>query len=350
MSLRKKRIKIANFNLLNLVLPEKIYYENQKYSKQDYEKKINWIAMMLQEMDADIVAFQEVFDPEALKEAVDKSAIYKNSEIVFGNPTGDLPRVAFLSRFPIRTHKVYEDFPKEALIEVEEEEGGPRTMLPFKKFSRPILKAEIEIHQGFFVNCYNCHLKSKRPLIFEEEDRSNPIHQAKAKSRALFLRAAEATALRSVMMEVLQNEDIPVIAFGDLNDTGLSVTTQIISGEVPHRRLPKEVKKGLWDVLLHHVKDIQARKSYSDFYYTYIHNGHYESLDHIMVSEELVGQNPNHLGRVGYVKIFNDHLIDRTLTNEKVRKWKTDHGLVVTSIELYLDKIEKAVQRRNDIQ
>lgn len=338
---KKKFIKVANFNLLNLVLPEKMYYDNQKYSIADYEKKITWISQLLQEMNADIVAFQEVFHKEALEEAVRRSGIYNNYEIVVANQTGDLPRVALLSRFPILSHTVYENFPEEAIIEVEEEEGGPKTKLPFKKFSRPVLKAVVEVHKGFGVNCYVAHLKSKRPTEFEGESRDNPVHQALAKSRSLFLRAAESTALRAVMMETLKGKTLPVLAFGDFNDTGLSVTTQIISGDIPHRQLPHDVKKNLWDVLLHHVKDIQSRKSYQDFYYTHIHNGHYESLDHIMVSEELVGENPKNYGRIGYVKLFNDHLIDRTLTDEKPKKWKSDHGIVLTSIELYLDKIER---------
>jgi hypothetical protein len=120
----------------------------------------------------------------------------------------------------------------------------------------------------------------------------------------------------------------------------------LVSGEPPMRRLPHEVKRKLWDVILYHVKDIQARNSYQDFYYTHVHNGHHESLDHIMVSEELVEENPNSVGKIGYVKVFNDHLIDDTLTNEKIKKWKSDHGLVVTSIELDNYRIEK-IKKQN---
>jgi endonuclease/exonuclease/phosphatase family metal-dependent hydrolase len=342
MNTRKKVIKVANFNLLNLVLPEKVYYDNQRYSVQDYEKKIEWISYMLQELNADIVAFEEVFHKEALEEAVAKSGIYSGAQIIVANETGDLPRVAILSRFPIKEYRIFEDFPQESIIDVEEEEGiGTRVQLPFKKFSRPVLKASIEVHNGFTINCYVVHLKSKRPLLFAEEQRENPVHLAKAIARSMFLRASESAALRTIMMEALHKKDIPVIAFGDLNDSSLSVTTQIISGEIPHKNLPHDIKIGLWDVLLHNIKDIQARKSYHDFYYTYIHNGHYESLDYILVSEELVGENPRNLGRVGYVKLYNDHLIDRTLTNEKTKRWKTDHGIVLTSIDLYLDKIER---------
>jgi predicted extracellular nuclease len=37
--------------------------------------------------------------------------------------------------------------------------------------------------------------------------------------------------------------------------------------------------------LLYNTKDIQARQSSGDFYYSHIYNGHYEGLDHILVSK-----------------------------------------------------------------
>lgn len=338
--MRKKIIRISSFNALNLVLPEHIYYETHKYSYSDYAKKIDWMNYQLSQMNSDIIGFQEIFHKEALEELVQKGGMYKDAEIHVANPTGNLPRVAVLSRFPVEEIKIYEDFPQNAIIDIVNEDTNDKAILPFKKFSRPVLRAKIRVYKGFSIYVYVVHLKSKRPMLHDNEDRDNPMDVAKAKARSLFLRAAEATALRSLLMQTLQNKKLPVVLLGDVNDTGLSVTTKIVSGEPPHRRLPFDVKKRLWDVLLYHVKDIQARKSYSDFYYTHIHNGHFESLDHIMVSEELVAENPKHLAKIGYVTIMNDHLIDRTLTNQKPRRWKSDHGLVTTTVELMLDKID----------
>jgi hypothetical protein len=53
-----------------------------------------------------------------------------------------------------------------------------------------------------------------------------------------------------------------------------------------------------------------------------------------MVSEELVAQNPDLIGKVTYVSVYNDHLIDETLSYEDMKKWKSDHGQVVASIRL----------------
>jgi hypothetical protein len=67
---------------------------------------------------------------------------------------------------------------------------------------------------------------------------------------------------------------------------------------------------------------------------THIHNGHYDSLDHIMVSEEFSAQNRDRIGQVTYVSVFNDHIFDQTLLEDNIEPWQSDHGQVVATIEL----------------
>lgn len=344
MNMRKKTIKIATFNVLNLVLPEVKYYGKKKYSQNDYDKKIDWISSQLKDMNADIIGFQEVFHGEALQDVIDKSGIYKNGHVILANQTGDQPRVAIVSRFPIADYEIYDNFPEESILDVEKRGAEEKIILPYDKFSRPILRADIKVHEDYIISVYVVHLKSKRPIIHEKESRDNPVHLAKGQARSLIIRASESAALRAVLSETLVKSERPVIVMGDVNDGGQSVTTNMISGESPHRRLPKEIKKNIWDSLLYHVKDLQARRSYHDFYYTHIHNGHYDSLDHIMVSQELVSENPQNIGRIGYVSLYNDHLYDATLSNEKTKNWKSDHGQVAVTIELNLERIEHKLQ------
>lgn len=329
-----RNFKIGSFNLLNLVLPGVTYYQNRNYSEQEYKKKLDWIGSQLRHMDADVVGFQEVFHLEALQEAIQQSGAFDNPYIVAANPTGDKPSVALVSKFPILEHEVIAQFPESSLLFLEKEDSEEQIHLPFRDFSRPVLKAKVKITDELEITFFVVHLKSKRPLFNKGEGRDNPLETAKAQARSLMLRSAESVALRALLLETMQNTQTPVVLFGDVNDGGMAVTTRIVSGEPPHRKWPTDVKLKTWDVLLYHVKDIQARKSYSDFYYTHIHNGHYESLDHIMVSQELVSENPKAVGRVGYVSNYNDHLIDETLTNDKLPGWKSDHGQVTATIEL----------------
>ncbi len=322
----KQVIKVATFNLLNLALPETKFYGRNSYSQEEFDKKKAWISRQLNKMDADIIGFQELFEEAALREILDENPAYKDAELVMGGRKGNSPAVAIVSRFPIKNYTVFTDFPEQ--LEVGD------LLVPFSEFSRPILKAEIELRKGLVVTVFVAHLKSKRPKIADDVDRHDPREISKGEARSLLLRASEANALRCIMLETLEHRNSPVITLGDLNDTHTSVTTQIISGQPPPRYWDTATKKKIWDIFLYNAKDIQARQSSKDVYYTHIHNGHYESLDHIMVSQELVKENPNRIGRVIYVRTFNDHIIDQTFSKQGVKVWESDHAQVVATIEL----------------
>lgn len=326
--MNQKNFKVGTFNLYNLVLPNVTYYGSNKYKPEVYEQKKSWIAGQLSRMNADIVGFQEVFHEQALQETLNQVEFYQESTLVAANPTGEKPAVALVSRFPILKHHIFEEFPAKARLDIE------GASIPLERFSRPVLEVQLALSETVECTVFVVHLKSKRPLLPEGVDRNDPIEKAKGQARALILRAAEATAVRMIVIEKLQNRNHPVIVIGDVNDSGLAVTSQILSGEPPWEKLRFEQKKKIWDVLLYNTKDIQARQSYGDYYYTHIYNGHYESLDHIMVSEEFIAQNRDRIGKVVYVSTLKDHLIDETLSYEEVEKWQSDHGQVVASFRL----------------
>jgi predicted extracellular nuclease len=277
-------------------------------------------------MNADIVGFQELFHESALRNILNDNPNYENARIVVGHNKEGLPSVGLFSRFPITDFQVFNEFPEQLVVD--------GMTIPFTHFSRPVLKCTVQVRPDLQFIVVVAHLKSKRPMIADGADGRDPVEIAKGQARSLLMRSAEANALRTVLMNVLKERDYPVIVMGDMNDTHTSVTTRIISGDPPFRHMPMERKLEIWDTLLYHVKDIQARMSYTDVYYTYIHNGHYEALDHIMVSQELVKENPKNIGRVGNVRVLNDHLIDETLSEDRVPNWQSDHGQVVVSIEL----------------
>lgn len=318
--------KISSFNLLNLALPGTVFYNRNEYTPEQYQKKKKWIKDQLTKLDADIIGFQEVFDEGALRQIVNEHPLYRGANIVMGERKGSAPAVALLSRFPIVDHQSHRAFPEQLSVE--------ELVIPFQEFSRPLLQVQVAVHPNLNLHVYVAHLKSKRPMMPDGVDRQDPREQAKGQARSLLLRAAEANAFRTILMDTLEHRDHPVITLGDLNDTHTSVTTRIISGQAPPRYWKPERKKRVWDTLLYHVQDIQARQSSRDVYYTHIHNGHYESLDHIMVSQELVRENPNRVGKVVYVRAFNDHIVDDTLVADGVELWESDHAQVVATIEL----------------
>ncbi len=345
-----KTIKVGTFNLMNFMLPNTRFYGGTlQCSQDDYDRKCDWVEFMLEQMDADIVGFQELFHREAMNDVLAEMPGYQKAHLYVADESGDQPCVALLSRYPVENVEVFTHFPQSAIIDFNPK-GRDKVILPFTTFTRPVLKADIRIKEYGVITVFVVHLKSKRGIFYEGEDEQNPVDIARAESRSLMLRASESVALRALVADTLKIPDRPVIVCGDVNDVGNAVTTRIISGEVPQHRLPDDVKKSVWDVLLYHVKDIQARRSYQDFYYTHIHNGMYESLDHIMVSQELVTEYPRNTGRVGLVSVYNDHLVDQTFSKKPQDRCKSDHGIVVCSIELDIDRARQFMKNNTSRQ
>lgn len=318
--------KIGTFNLYNLALPNIIYHQHLQYSLEEYHLKKNWIVQQLTKMQADIVGFQEVIHPEAFTDVLTATDIYKNYHQILAENEDNHPTVALVSKFPIKKFYILRNFPLEASFQVQNIE------IPFKKFSKPIIVAELVLKDSITTTVVVVHLKSKAPIFAKNVDSRDPIEKAKGQGRALILRTAEAIALRIYLVKLLQNTDHPVIVLGDVNDGGLAFTSQIITGDPPGKYQSFAQKRQAWDVLLYSVKEIQEKQSHNSFLYTHIHNGYYENLDHILVSQEWVSRNPRSIGRVKYVTVFNDHLLDETLCDEKLPCWKSDHGQLVATL------------------
>jgi endonuclease/exonuclease/phosphatase family metal-dependent hydrolase len=338
-----KHVRIGTFNLLNHARPDFLVYGKKAYSPAVYQQKCDWIATQLLKMNADIVGFQELWQIEALEDVLataplNGSKLYPTApHLLISGSHQDGPRVAILSKYPIQSHRIIQQFPAASQL------STPDLAIPYDSFSRPVLVAQVAVTDSLSCSILVTHLKSKRPDFAKQAsaqqpgvdlDKSDPLEQAKGQARSLLRRAAEATALRAIVLETLHQTQQPVIVLGDLNDNATAVSSQLIAGEPPYRFLPKDKRLQKWAELLHNTKDIQSRLSYGDFYYSHIYNGRYEALDHILVSNHFFSQNPDRLGRVGMVSLFNDHLLDETLASSAIPKWQSDHGQVVAEIEL----------------
>ncbi len=319
------QFNVCTFNLYNLVLPEKLYHGTRNYTKNTYNKKIRWIAHQLSTMNTDIVGFQEVWHKTALQEAVRLSGQFKKHQVYMHSRRGSGSVVALASKFPTQLKGPTEAFPKDLSISVSDE-------LTVDEFSRPVLRALVDLN-GLEVRVYVAHLKSKRPKFLKGEDEDDLSLKAIATLRSLLIRAAESAALRSVLVSDLSRDNTPAIVLGDLNDGLHAVTTGMITGNHPWRRASLAEKIAAWDCLLYSTYAIQRRRTPRDVYYTHLYNGDYETLDHILISQEFYQQNPNSIGRLVDLRIFNDHLVDETIGGH-VESWKSDHAQVVARLEV----------------
>ncbi|MCU0425078.1 MAG: endonuclease/exonuclease/phosphatase family protein [Candidatus Kapabacteria bacterium] len=346
------KLSLATFNVQNLTRAGKPIYTEKRplYTAQEFDKKRRWIQTQLEKMSADIIGFQEVIEEEALRECV-RGTPQEHWHIVAASPNGKTPVNALLSRFPvIRTDIVrdipfdFEFFDENALAALNPALNKPSEpiILPVKQFSRAVLKVELAITRTFSIVVCVLHLKSKRPTLPDglDRDEASPLDIAQGSIRSLIRRGIEAAGVRAIVSAHLEERPAtPLVVMGDLNDSDTAVTNQAMLGEPPFHRLSPEEKNRRWKYVLQNSRDVQARRSMENYYYTYIHNGHYESLDNIFVSNHFADRNAERLGRIIDVRLFNDHIFDQTLSHDRKPLHVSDHGQVVTNLDVFEDKI-----------
>lgn len=334
------RTKLATCNVRNLALPKVPFYPGEEYTQPEYEQKIRWLGGQISSLDADLVAFQEVFHKRALEDAV------ANSELA-GAPVfmEDLdpesclrPRVGLVTRLPIIGAPTFiRDIPKNALLAFQAGGVDPVSPVPVTSFLRPVLRAEIGLWKGLDGGgdraiVYVVHLKSMTPEALAGENLDDPMVYARAQARAQIRRTVEAAGIRSLVRQDIEGTTTPVIVLGDCNAGNPSVVAQIMSGPSPSRYDASAKQQKLWDRMLYDAIDLQSKQSLNATYYTHIFDGKYEQLDHILLSEEFYSRNPRHIAWVEYVRLFTDHLVDSTLCADQVPRWVSDHGWVVVTL------------------
>ena len=75
-------ISFATFNLYNLQLPGKPWRGNE-YTDQEYSDKVAWSAEILRQLDADVIAFQELWSKECLEQVFQRADLYNDYSLIF---------------------------------------------------------------------------------------------------------------------------------------------------------------------------------------------------------------------------------------------------------------------------
>jgi endonuclease/exonuclease/phosphatase family metal-dependent hydrolase len=335
-------ITVATFNLLNLALPGVRFYDNQDpYTAEEYAAKLQWIGYQLEVMRADVVVFQEVFQLQALKDAVAKCAWMREAHVAA--PHADtlvdgrlLPRLGVASRLPVRELNSFVEL--EAADHVPLPGGAVHT-----RFSRPLLEAVVDV-RGQLLRIMTVHLKSKRPEWLAGDDEDNPQQLARAQLRSLIMRGGDALGVRQKIVERLWRTRDPLVILGDFNDVGNAQTTQLIAATSYKRR---EINQR--DAMLFDAFDLQRARSIPhvgaqrrDTAFTHAHEGVPETIDHVLVSEEFAEFSKNNRGFVQQVDYLNDHLPLRRRGEREARIY-SDHAQV--SVTLYLEEPVKDTEK-----
>ena len=324
-------LMVATCNVLNLANPGRSFYINQEaYTQTEFERKLDWLGGRFAALNADVLAVQEVWDEAALKGVVSRSGLHYQSVAAPGAENSatshgaqGTPRVGVVSRLPVVQLRSFTEFPPNHGVEVPE-------IGTHNRFERPPLLTTLRMKHGQTVHMLTAHLKSKRPKLLQDalgnplEDRDDPRVTARATLRSLIMRASEAAALRTIVIDLLHRTNEPLVVMGDFNDGPHSVTTQMIAAtaEVAY-------DKSARDVALFNAYEVQGNGALKrDVAYSHIHQGYPEVLDQIFVSEEFVPGSRFSLGDVKRVDYFNDHLSEG---RDRVR---SDHGFVRALLRL----------------
>ncbi len=322
-------LQLASANLLNLALPGRRYYPNQDpYSAAEHERKVAWLGGMFERLEADVLGVQEVWDEAALKAAVARGRRHASVHVPGAENTAEggggamgTPRVGLVTRLPVERLESITNFAAGDAVQLPE--IGPLT-----RFERPVLLAQLRTSWGLALHVLVVHLKSKRPKYLQDdagnalEERDDPAVTARATLRSLLQRAAEAAALRRIVVAITgrggDHQGEPLVLLGDMNDGPHAVTTQMIAA---HHAAAYD--RGARDVALYHALEVATEPALKrDLAYSHVHQGWPELLDQIWVSEELVASSKFALGDIRRVEVFNDHL------HESRERWRSDHGFV----------------------
>lgn len=331
-----KTLSFATCNLYNLNLPGQKMYGRNAWTSEQYESKINWMSDRLKRVDSDIWGFQELWDKKALNQVFSTARVKSKYELLVPPSTNGRSIVcagAVKKDYLAGDAAWISDFPKELVFKSDgDDPQTPAIEINISAFSRPILRFEVKAHaRSPKITVYVVHLKSRLPTpIYDEAWYDKAVHSAHSNAVgaaiATIRRTAEVTALRWLLTKEMKGSDKPVIVLGDLNDSQLSNTLNILT-EQPGYLFG--FSKGGADNGLYSTATLQEYRSLRDVYYTHIYQNKRESLDHILVSQEFYDNSKKRIWAFKGMDVYNDHLND---TDHK-STGTIDHGIVKATFQ-----------------
>ncbi|HSR22012.1 MAG TPA: endonuclease/exonuclease/phosphatase family protein [Candidatus Eisenbacteria bacterium] len=311
--------KVMTWNVENLFRPGD---PGGPGSRDVYEAKLQGLATTINAQAPDVLALQEVGDPDALGDLVDLLDGDWNRQLS-SHPDGRGIRVVWLARPDITDADDIVTFPAHLHpVQSDDQEGTVGAM------GRGAVAITVDLG-GQPVRLVTTHLKSK--LLTFPNGRFTPHDEderARFAAYALYRRSAEAATLRVAVTAELAGAggDHPLILTGDLNDTVQAATTQILLGPpgseigtVGFNRPDHGDAERLWNLapLMPPGKD-----------YSRVNAGRKELIDHIVVSAALVK-------RAGFVEAIVEQPLPSVGNDPGPRKNapSSDHAPVVATFD-----------------
>ncbi|NHZ61793.1 endonuclease/exonuclease/phosphatase family protein [Massilia genomosp. 1] len=316
----QQEIRFATFNLYNLAPPGVKLYDNLlPTTPAEYEAKLDWTARQIDLLDADVIGFQEIFSQAALLAALARTRRYRDAVHVGFDPDPAAerltPSVALVSRLPLAA-------PGVAHLAFPEGVALPPGSREADRFSRAVIHAPVIVSPDCTVDVVVVHLKSKRPDYNTGNSSGANSDDAQlyalACLRSLIRRGTEAAALRVLLSQLAKENRRPRVVLGDFNDVADAVSTMLVLGN------GNTLGERMFDAY-----QLQQRQDHLRHVgFSILHDSHYTTIDHILVSEEFNASLPNAIGDVVDVVYLNDHVVLELPE-------ASDHGQVLARIRLF---------------
>ena len=301
--------------------------QNFRRSDPVFNDKLNFLAGILQALGCDIVALQEILDPDALQDLANRLGF----DAFEAAPDGRGNRVAFLARNAlVQSHNQIDQWQLAQDIVVRDfASNGAIVVIP--QFPRPALQITVA-YNGREIDIVTAHLKSKLLTFGEMFDTPDETLRANTAYCALQRRAAEATSLREHANNLLA-AGRAVVVLGDLNDVPKAATTEILYGPPGSQPQGPEDATNIFgafqrpnnndDQRLFNVTNLVPE----NIRWSRRHNGKNELLDHILASEALMPR-VNGLRQVPIMSILNEDVPNMIGAHPTVSGVIPDHAPV----------------------
>lgn len=337
-------ISFGSFNLYNLQLPgEPTRLNARQFTGETYRHRIEWTAGIVADMQADVIAFQELWSRQALVDVFEKANLAGLYELHFiADEWYDIAVAAAVKKpWKARSVTLHKKFPEKfALLKRGHGASGAapeRTDddidVHIDIFSRTVLQLAVgrdDAPDLPDIQVFCAHLKSKLATELDppeaHDDALKPHRAALGAALSTIRRAAEGAALRMLLTGEMKGTDKPVVLIGDLNDGVHSNTLAILTEQPPYRRYYASRTGSQSDAGLYASSFLQALSDFQDVAYSHTYKGVREQLDHVLVSEQFYDYSKKHLWTFRDQRIWNDHIDEETATGPESRT--SDHGVV----------------------
>ncbi|WP_171038309.1 endonuclease/exonuclease/phosphatase family protein [Pseudoalteromonas sp. S4492] len=336
--IENSQLKVATFNLYNYLAPPDAFYDFQRiYSAEQWAKKQRWLADYLKNQQPDIIGFQEVFSINELKQQV-------NAEGYLYFAVVDEPTVIddFIYRDPVVAIASRYKIVAVSQVEAEQDDILAMGLSDNFNFSRSIIRATLEVPHLGHVDCYVVHFKSKRSMLYHQDDESHSEQQnlvMQLKSQALgrwassIQRGSEAALLLVEIIKRRAHSNNPVIVMGDFNnELHDGVLNHLIadhlrfSGHRQNSPSRSEFKlQDSWQLYQRHVVTEDDREA------THYFGSSSSVFDYILLSREFDAGFQGSFFEVVDYHTYDQHLINPQFAYDDQ---STDHGVVMVTMKL----------------